>query len=208
MIKMKNTVIHQIKVPQDREEIARTLLHYIEASITESTPEHLQRIVDALKPKVVTKDTRDLAKKIAGDDYSEGNLTILELANLKRYYQRRRELLAQSITTPEVAKLIGCQAITTVHDRRKAGTLLGLKDNGIYKFPLWQFDPEGDDGVIDRLPEILKTLQVSSDFAKLNWLTKPLRAFGDQTPIEILKSGNFKDIEDLLIEARGVGVAQ
>jgi hypothetical protein len=132
----------------------------------------------------------------------------LELANLKRYYQRRRELLAQSITTPEVAKLIGCQAITTVHDRRKAGTLLGLKDNGIYKFPLWQFDPEGDDGVIDRLPEILKTLQVSSDFAKLNWLTKPLRAFGDQTPIEILKSGNFKDIEDLLIEARGVGVAQ
>ena len=204
---MKNTVIHQIEVPQDKEEVAQTLLHHLAASITESSPEHLQRIVDALKPKVVAADTKALAKKIAGDDYSEGNLAVLELANLKRYYQRRRELLANSITTPEVAKLIGCQAITTVHDRRKAGTLLGLKDNGVYKFPLWQFDPEGDDGVIERLPEILKTLQIS-DFAKLNWLTKPLRAFEGRTPVEVLKSGELLDIEDLIVEARGVGVAQ
>ena len=88
-----------------------------------------------------------------------------------------------------------------------AGTLLGLKDNGVYKFPLWQFDPEGDDGVIDCLPELLKTLQIS-DFAKLNWLTKPLRAFEGRTPVEVLKSGDDKDIEDLIVEARGVGVAQ
>jgi hypothetical protein len=204
---MKNTVICQIEVPQDKDEIARTILHHIEASITESSPEHLQRIVDALKPKVVAADTKALAKKIAGDDYSEENLAVLELANLKRYYQRRRELLADSITTPQVAELIGCQAITTVHDRMKANTLLGLKDNGVYKFPLWQFDPEGDNGVIEGLPEILKTLSISN-FAKLNWLTKPLRAFDNQTPVEVLKGGDPEDIEDLLIEARGVGVAQ
>ncbi|MGL6343901.1 MAG: hypothetical protein ACRC80_32750 [Waterburya sp.] len=204
---MKNTVIYQIEVPQDKDEIARAILHHIEASITESSPEHLQRIVDALKPKVVEADTKALVKKIAGKDYSEGNLAMLELANLKRYYQRRRELLADSITTPQVAELIGCQAITTVHDRMKANTLLGLKDNGVYKFPLWQFDPEGDNGIIEGLPEILKTLSISN-FAKLNWLTKPLRAFDNQTPVEVLKGGDPEDIEDLLIEARGVGVAQ
>jgi hypothetical protein len=204
---MKNTVIHQIEVPQDKGEIAKILLHHVEASLTEASTEHLEQIAESLKPKVIEPAKRALAKKIAGDDYSEGNLAVLELANLTRYYQRRRELLADSITTPEVAKLIGCQAITTVHDRRKAGTLLGLKDNGVYKFPLWQFDPEGDDGVIDRLPEVLKTLQIS-DFAKLNWLTKPLRAFEGRTPIEVLKSGNEEDIQDLIVEARGVGVAQ
>ncbi|MEL6931247.1 MAG: hypothetical protein AAFO95_21895, partial [Cyanobacteria bacterium J06600_6] len=118
-----------------------------------------------------------------------------------------RGLLEGSITTPQVAELIGCQAITTVHDRRKAGTLLGLKDNGVYKFPVWQFDPEGDDGVIDRLPELIKTLEIS-DFAKLSWLTKSLRVFEGRTPIEILKSGSNEDIEDLIIEAAGVGVAQ
>lgn len=204
---MKNTVIHSIEVPQDRDEIAATLLHHVAASLTEASTEHLQQIAKSLKPKVIDPEKKALAKKIAGDDYSEGNLAVLELANLERYYQRRRELLARSITTPEVAKLIGCQAITTVHDRRKAGTLLGLKDNGVYKFPLWQFDPEGDDGVIDRLPELLKSLQISN-FAKLNWLSKPLRAFEGRTPVEILKSGNEEDIEDLLVEARGVGVAQ
>ncbi len=204
---MKNTVIHQIQVPQNKDEIAKAILHHVEASISEASPEHLQKIVDALKPKVIDPEKKALAKKIAGDDYSEGNLAVLELANLEQYYQRRRELLENSITTPEVAKLIGCQAITTVHDRRKAGTLLGLKDNGVYKFPLWQFDPEGDDGVIDRLPELLKTLQIS-DFGKLNWLSKPLRAFEDRTPVEILKGGNEEDLEDLIVEARGVGVAQ
>ena len=74
-------------------------------------------------------------------------------------------------------------------------------------FPCGSFDPEGDDGVIDRLPELLKTLQISN-FAKLNWLSKPLRAFDGQTPVEVLKSGNEEDIEDLIVEARGMGVAQ
>ena len=204
---MKNTVVHQIEVPQDKDEIAKTILHHIEATIGEASPEQLQTIVESLKPKVVDPEKKALAQKIAGQDYSEGNLAVLELANLERYYQRRRELLTSSITTTQVAKLIGCQAITTVHDRRKANTLIGLKDNGVYKFPLWQFDPEGDDGVIDGLPEILKTLQISN-FAKLNWLTKPLRAFNNQTPVEILKQGDRDEIEDLVIEARGVGVAQ
>ncbi|MDJ0901664.1 MAG: DUF2384 domain-containing protein [Xenococcus sp. MO_188.B8] len=204
---MKNTVIHQIEVTPDKDEIAKTILHHIEATIGEASPEQLQTIVESLKPKVVDPEKKALAQKIAGQDYSEGNLAVLELANLERYYQRRRELLTSSITTTQVAKLIGCQAITTVHDRRKANTLIGLKDNGVYKFPLWQFDPEGDDGVIDGLPEILKTLQISN-FAKLNWLTKPLRAFNNQTPVEILKQGDRDEIEDLVIEARGVGVAQ
>jgi hypothetical protein len=39
-------------------------------------------------------------------------------------------------------------------------------------------------------------------------LTKPLRAFEGRTPIEVLKSGNEEDIQDLIVEARGVGVAQ
>lgn len=203
---MKNT-IHSIEIPQDKDEVARTLLHHIEISLTNGNKKQLEQIVQSLEPKVVDPEKKALAKKIAGDDYSEGNLAILQLANLKRYYDRRRELLKNSTTTTEVAKLIGCQAITTVHDRRKAGTLLGLKDNGVYKFPLWQFDPEGDDGVIDRLTELLSALKIS-DFAKLNWLNKSLRAFEGRTPIEILKQGSTNDVNDLIVEARGVGVAQ
>jgi hypothetical protein len=204
---MKNTVIQQIEVPKSKEDLARVILRSVEACIVQSSPEALQRIVRAIEPKVISEESRALAKKIAGDDYVEGNLVLLELANLERYYERRRQLLENSITTPQVAKIIGCQAITTVHDRRKAKTLLGLKDNGVYKFPLWQFDPEGDDGVINGFPEVLSALNVS-DFAKLNWFNKPHRAFDGLTPIEILKKGELEDVEDLVIEARAVGVAQ
>ena len=204
---MKSTVTHSIEVPKDKNEIAATLLHHVEASLADGNKKHLERIAQSLEPKVVDPEKKALAKKIAGDYYSEGNLAILQLANLSMFYKRRRELLKTSITTPEVAKLIGCQAITTVHDRRKAGTLLGLKDNSVYKFPLWQFDPEGDDGVIDRLPELLAALDIS-DLRKLSWLNKSLRAFEDRTPIEILKQGSTEDIDDLIVEARGVGVYQ
>jgi Protein of unknown function (DUF2384) len=201
---MKNTVVQQIKVPKSKEIFAKIILKYVEAALAESSSEHLQSLVQAMQPQVVSEESRALAKEIAGDDYREGSSVLLQLANLERYYQRRRELLADSITTPQVAKLIGCQAVTTVHDRRKANTLLGLKDNGVYKFPLWQFDPEGDDGVIDGLPKVLAALDVSS-FRKLNWLTRPHRAMEGKTPIEMLKQG---EIEDVVIEARAVGVGQ
>ena len=83
-----------------------------------------------------------------------------------------------------------------------AKTLLGVKDRGVYKYPLWQFDPEGDDGVIDGLPEVLNTLDVS-DFIKLNWLSKPHLAFEGKTPIEMLKQGR---VEAVVTEARAVGI--
>ena len=83
-----------------------------------------------------------------------------------------------------------------------ANTLLGIKDGGLYKYPLWQFDPEGDDGVLDGLPEVLAALDVS-DFTKLNWFNKPHLAFDKQTPIEMLKQGK---VEAVVTEARVVGI--
>lgn len=201
---MKNTVVQQIEVPKSKEKIAKIILKSVEAALAESSSEQLQSLVQSIQPQIISSESRALAKEIAGEDYREGNSVLLELANLERYYQRRRQLLADSITTPQAAKIIGCQAITTVHDRRKANSLIGLKDNGVYKFPLWQFDPEGDDGVIDGLPEVLAALDISS-FRKLNWLTKPHRAMGGLTPIEMLKQGV---VEDVVIEARAVGVGQ
>ena len=47
---------------------------------------------------MVSDTEKELAKKIAGKDYVEGQSWELELANLERYYQRRRKLLEGSIT--------------------------------------------------------------------------------------------------------------
>ncbi|MEO1004557.1 MAG: hypothetical protein AAFW67_01640 [Cyanobacteria bacterium J06638_38] len=83
-----------------------------------------------------------------------------------------------------------------------AKRILGIKDKGVYKYPLWQFDPEGDDGILDGLPGVLDALDVS-DFVKLNWFCKPHLAFEGQTPVEMLKQG---EVEAVVVEARAVGV--
>ena len=199
---MKNTFVAEIEVPKSKRKSATAILKRMEALIAIAEPEDLERLQRALEPKVVTAAEKELAKKIAGKDYVEGRSLELELANLERYYQRRRELLEGSITSSKVVELLGCQNRATVRDRRLANTLLGIKDGGVYKYPLWQFDPEGDDGVIDGLPEVLAALDVS-DFIKLNWFNKPHLAFSGQTPIEVLKQGK---VEALVREARAVGI--
>jgi hypothetical protein len=199
---MKNTFVTEIEVPKSKRKSATAILKRMEALIAIAEPEDLERLERALEPKIVTAAEKELAKKIAGKDYVEGRSLELELANLERYYQRRRELLEGSITSSKVVELLGCQNRATVRDRRLANTLLGIKDGGVYKYPLWQFDPEGDDGVIDGLPEVLSALDVS-DFIKLNWFNKPHLAFSGQTPIEILKQGKVKT---LVREAMAVGI--
>ncbi len=133
--------------------------------------------------------------------WTEAEKIKLEIESLFRYFQRRRELLKNSLTASQVAKLLGTTR-QTPHDRLKKSTLLGVRDNGVYHFPLWQFDPEGSDGVVEGLPAVLKTLQVS-DFAKLNWLVSPNPYLDNLTPLEALKQGQKKRV---ITEATSVGV--
>lgn len=207
MLVMKNAITKEVEIPKSKAEAAGAIFDLVQNLIEVAQKEDLERILQALAPKVVDPEKRELAKKIAGKDYVEPNpsrLLELELTNLQRYYQRRQELLADSITSSKVVELLGCENRSTVRDRRLAHKILGIKDKGVYKYPLWQFDPEGDDGVVDGLKEVLAALDVS-DFAKLNWFSLPHLAFEGQTPIEILKQG---EVEALVVEARAVGVAQ
>ena len=181
----------------DRRGLSQAVMRSLKATIDAAERKDLEQLSFVFEPEV-------------NEPESSGNtepLWLLELENLKLLNQRRQDLLRDSLTSTQVADLMGWQHHKTASDRLKANTLVGVKDRGVYKFPLWQFDPEGEDGVVDGLPELLSRLNVSN-FRKINWLSKPLAAFDNLTPVEILKKGNPDDIADLLIEADGVGVAQ
>jgi hypothetical protein len=135
----------------------------------------------------VSKVDSALALKLTERKYSKQEAALLEITSLMRYFERRKELLQNSLTASEVAKLLGTTR-QTPHDRLKNKSLLAVKDNGAWKFPLWQFDPSGADGVIDGLPEVLKAL-VGSEFTKLNWLTSANNYLNSLTPVEALKQG-------------------
>lgn len=109
-------------------------------------------------------------------------------------------MLKDVLTAPQVAKLLNTSR-QTPHDRLKKNTLIAVQDNSVWKFPVWQFDTSGADGVIPGLPEVLKVLNVPA-LSQISWLTKPNAAFDGSSPVDALKNGR-KD--KVVCEARSVG---
>ena len=103
--------------------------------------------------------------------------------------------MAGSLSAPEVATLLGTSR-QTPHDRARAGTLLGVLDRGALRFPRWQFDPQGEDGVVGGLPEVLDALRLSP-FGKAYWLSRPNPYLGDRSPVEALKEGELQGVRNL-----------
>lgn len=200
---MNDFIEHTVTIPKTKEAVAITIFTHLERLVATTDEQHLQKLAAALEPQPVSAESTALARKIAGKDYVSGSSLELELANLHRYYQRRRELLANSLTLTEVAALLA-ETTDKVLERLETNSLIGMKDGGTYKFPIWQFDPEGNYGVIEGLPEVLAALHVSN-LTRLNWLSKPHRAFARQTPLSLLKQG---EIEAVIVEARVVGMCQ
>lgn len=128
----------------------------------------------------------------------------LEFQALQARFAMRRELLAQCIGTSEVVSLLGLRNRQTPLDRLKAGTLLAIRDQGQWRFPLWQFDPDGPDGVVAGLPEVLAALPVA-DLIKARWLQRPQPLLDGRTPLQVLREGQR---DRVLAEARAVGCGQ
>ncbi len=175
--------------------------------LEESSPEDLEivssRLERALEAPEVPEERRELVADLtAGREYGRPERSALEMANLARAFRRRRELLDSSLTAPQVADLLGTSR-QTPHDRVKGGTLLAVLDKGIWKFPIWQFDPEGPDGVIEGLPEVLRALR-ASPLAKASWLVRPNRYLEGRTPLEALEEGLIEAVKGA---AETVGVS-
>ena len=163
----------------------------------------LQALSSAAEPALAAKHSAEepLAEWLGE---APANPAQLEFEALRRSFALRRQLLASTIGTAEVNELLAAGSRQTVHDRLRAGTLLGILDQGKWRFPLWQFDADGPNGVIDGLALVLQALQVSN-LAKARWLQKPHPVFGGSTPVDLLRQGR---LEDVLAEAGQVGRGQ
>ena len=160
----------------------------------------LESIAQALDQPAASTDS-NIASLFAGPT-SESERVEDALELLMRSFERRRELLAESLTAPQVARLLNTTR-QTPHDRVKAGTLLAVMDRGALRFPSWQFDPEGPNGVVADLPEVLRALEIPP-IAKISWLVRSNEMFDRQRPLDLLKDNQ---IERVIRQAHGVGVA-
>jgi hypothetical protein len=131
-------------------------------------------------------------------------MAAIRRANLMRAFSERRELLANALSVPEVAELLGVGR-QTPHDRVKAETLLAVKENGKLMFPDWQFDADGADGVVAGLPEVLRAMQGPiSALGRIRWFVTPKPLMEGRTPLAALRAG---DVDDVIREAQAIGVS-
>ena len=138
---------------------------------------------EATAPAIGDVEGPDLARWLPPAPASAAKL---EFEALQARFCLRRQLLGGSIGSSEVV------------------ALLGVRDQGQWRFPLWQFDPDGPDGVVDGLPAVLAVLAVS-DLAKVRWLQQPQPVFAGATALQLLQRGEQQQV---LQEAAAVGCGQ
>jgi hypothetical protein len=125
---------------------------------------------------------------------SPDDQTYVGFRSLLSLFEARHALLEGALTAPQVAKLLRASRQTPLN-RVRNNTLLGVQVNGVWRFPTWQFDPEGDDGVVRGLPEVLRALEPQDPFAKLVWLRRPNTTLKAE-PLELLRAGEVERVLD------------
>jgi hypothetical protein len=144
-----------------------------------------------------------LADKLAGRTFTPKEKEKLVIESLKSSFIARHKLLQNSLTGSDVQQMLGLSSRMSHINRVNNKTLLAVKDNGVWKFPAWQFDAEGNDSVINGLPKIIEALEMS-DIAKISWFNTPNSHLEGRTPLEMLKKGEIRAVVN---EAKGVGVS-
>jgi hypothetical protein len=154
-------------------------------------PTDLRRaVVDALHVRLDIPAPNDpiIATLEPGWSCTPEQAAEIRLATLTRQFTQRRRLLQNTISSTQVARLLGTTRQTPI-DRLRQGTLLALRDGGSWRYPLWQFDPAGPDGVVDGLIDVLRELE-PNPFAQAAWLLEPQDQLGGDAPITALRRGH------------------
>jgi predicted DNA-binding protein YlxM (UPF0122 family) len=180
---------------------SRELAHFFMETLGDEGCEILRKRIVASERDRPGGD-KNLASLLGITELSPEEQKALEINSLVNYFARRKELLARSISAVEAADLLGVSK-QTIHDRIKEKKLIGLLEAKSMRLPIFQFDPAGQNGCVDGLPEVLQAMS-GSLLSKISWLTSANAVFEGKAPIDVLKSGNQNRV---LREARAVGVA-
>jgi hypothetical protein len=155
---------------------------------------HLRNVLVRAVEEVDGDEDSDATHPATGERIgSRQEQAAAELESLFDLFLARRQLLEDTLTAPQVGHILGIsrQAAT---GRAETGSLLAVLDRGAYRFPRWQFDPRGPDGVVPGLPDVLEALEPQTAFSKLVFLKRPNKTLDEREPIEVLRRGECERV--------------
>jgi hypothetical protein len=197
------TITRTLDIPRQKISSADKLLTIFQTLLDEESPAILADIASSLDRVQQSKSEDDQFVKLLSDKkYDEQDRKKLHIQNILNSFNYRRELLRNTVDVNQVMEILGYDSRQAPLNRLKAHSLIAIKDNKKWWFPLWQFDANTSDGIVNGLSEVLKTLDCSN-LAKISWLVSPSPYFEGKTPLEVLQAG---DVERVVDNAQLVGV--
>jgi hypothetical protein len=147
----------------------------------------------AVQDEARNSERREIHPATGAPVASKSEQALLGFRSLLQFFEARRELLDDALTAPQVAELLGVSRQTPLN-RAKDNTLVAVLDRGAYRFPLWQFDPQGEDGVLPGLSEVLDALEPQQPLGKAVWLRRPNPALAGREPVELLRDREIEPV--------------
>lgn len=192
--------------PRNKAEATTRLLEATRALVDRLPARELQELALSAESAVAPSGQESAGRSVLTGEAlpSVAEVGAARWRNTQRAFAERRRLLAETISVGEVAQLLGVTR-QTPHDRLRAGTLVGVKDHGQWRFPLWQFDADGPDGTLPGLPEVLSALRGPlSPYGRLRWFDAPKELLAGRTPVETLRAG---DVDATVEAAQALGAS-
>jgi hypothetical protein len=168
---------------------------------TRAVLDAVQRRLDA-DPERVLPTLQLLADPDAlAADADEETIALARTLNHHRVVATLRELRARSLSTAEVAQLLGGVSRQAVSLRVSNGRLMAIEISGRSYFPDWQFGPAG---VLGGLPRVIAELTAAghNTFTADGLMRAPLAEEGERNPADLLADG---DVERVLHYVRAAG---
>jgi hypothetical protein len=174
----------------------------------------LERIASTVPVKTLTDalaaptDVGSLAQLLSRSEVVGSAVTELDplAPALARGVEHRRTLLnlaGGAVSADEAGQILGITR-QAVDKRRRASTLLAVREGSDWRYPACQFD--GGE-VVAGIPDVVAGFGSSSPWVVLDFLLAPDTVLAGRSPLEALKAGDREPVRRLVRVAQGDGFA-
>lgn len=165
----------------------------------------LERMTASASPKTLSEalaaptDAGSLARLLSQSDVIGSAVIELDplVPALVRNVEHRKLLIERAggtLSAEDAGRLLGISR-QAVDKRRRAGSLLAVREGSDWRYPACQFDKTD---VVAGIPDVVRAYASSGPWVTLDFLLAPNSALGGRSPVEALKAGDREAVLRLL----------
>ncbi|GLS32612.1 hypothetical protein GCM10007937_43220 [Mesorhizobium albiziae] len=165
----------------------------------------LERIAATASPKILSDalaaptDAGSLARLLSRSDVIGAAVIELDplVPALARNVEHRKLLIERAggtLSAEDAGRLLGISR-QAVDKRRRAGSLLAVREGSDWRYPACQFD---ETDVVAGIPEVVRAYTSAGPWMALDFLLAPDSVLGGRTPFEALRAGDRDSVLRIL----------